>query len=90
MVMFECSEEVMLGRLRKRAETSGRVDDNEATIRKRLMTFTQSTLPVVQHYQKLRKIKLVLFIRIHNMSSKPNVRPAGCSTSLSNITLLQA
>ena len=57
--MFECGEEVMLGRLRKRAETSGRVDDNEATVRKRLTTFTQSTLPVVQHYQGLGKIKLV-------------------------------
>ena len=59
MVMFECSEEVMLGRLRKRAETSGRVDDNEATIRKRLATFTQSTLPVIHHYQRLGKIKMV-------------------------------
>lgn len=59
VVMLECSEEVMLERLRRRGETSSRVDDNQETIRKRLVTFSQSTLPVVQHYQKLGKVKLV-------------------------------
>lgn len=59
VVMLECSEEVMLERLRRRGEASSRVDDNQETIRKRLVTFSQSTLPVVQHYQKLGKVKLV-------------------------------
>lgn len=59
VVMLECSEEVMLGRLKRRGETSGRVDDNDATIRKRMATFSQSTLPVIQHYQELGKVKLV-------------------------------
>jgi adenylate kinase len=30
--------------------TSGRVDDNEETIRKRLDTFHKHSLPVVEHY----------------------------------------
>ena len=59
VVMFECSEEVMVGRLRRRGETSGRVDDNDDTIRKRLETFSLSTLPVIQHYQILGKVRLV-------------------------------
>ena len=59
VVMLECSEEVMLERLGRRGETSSRVDDNKETIRKRLVTFSRSTLPVVHHYQKLGKVKLV-------------------------------
>ena len=59
VLMFQCSEEVMVERLRKRGEVSGRVDDNDETIRKRLHTFTKSTLPVIQHYQAHGKVKLV-------------------------------
>lgn len=64
VVMLECSEEVMLGRLKRRGETSGRVDDNDATIRKRMATFSKSTLPVIQHYQVLGKVKLVSLSKI--------------------------
>ena len=45
MVIFECPEEVMVERLMERGKTSGRVDDNEETIRKRFHTFQQATLP---------------------------------------------
>ena len=62
VLMFECSEDVMVERLKRRGETSGRVDDNEETIRKRLHTFTESTLPVIQHYQTLGKVKLVSYV----------------------------
>lgn len=57
--MFECSEEVMVERLMKRGRTSGRVDDNEETIRKRLHTFQHSTLPVIEHYQAIGKVQKV-------------------------------
>ena len=59
VVVFECGEEVLVERLRKRGETSGRVDDNDDTIRKRLTTFSASTLPVVQHYQSLGRTRMV-------------------------------
>ncbi|KAF0305080.1 Adenylate kinase isoenzyme 1 [Amphibalanus amphitrite] len=39
VIYFELSDEVMTQRLMKRGETSGRVDDNEETIKKRLQTF---------------------------------------------------
>ena len=49
----------MEDRLLKRGETSGRSDDNVDTIRKRFETFTEKTLPVVQHYESLNKLKKV-------------------------------
>jgi len=41
-LFFECPEDVMVARLLERGKTSGRSDDNEATIRKRLATFRQA------------------------------------------------
>lgn len=39
--------------------TSGRVDDNEETIRKRLETFHKHSLPVVEHYgPKCRTVQI--------------------------------
>merc|ERR1712173_524439 len=52
VVYLEADNETMVQRLLKRAETSGRADDNEETIRKRLTVFTEQTKPVVEHYGK--------------------------------------
>lgn len=52
VIYFELSDEVMTQRLVKRGETSGRVDDNEETIKKRLATFHEHTTPVVCHYEQ--------------------------------------
>jgi len=51
VLYFEVPDEVMVQRLLKRAETSGRVDDNEETIKKRLATFHKHSEPVVGHYK---------------------------------------
>ena len=59
VLYFECSAETMTARLLKRAESSGRVDDNEETIKKRLETFFAQTLPVVQHYEEKGNIHKV-------------------------------
>ena len=53
---FEVSDETMKTRLLKRAQTSGRVDDNEATIRKRLDTFHKLTEPVIQYCKQKEKL----------------------------------
>lgn len=42
----------MTQRLLKRGETSGRVDDNEETIKKRLETYYNATEPVIAFYDK--------------------------------------
>ena len=57
MIYFDVSDETMIQRLLKRGETSGRVDDNEETIKKRLATFHQHSDPILDHYKdKLVKI----------------------------------
>lgn len=53
---FECPEATMLERLLKRGETSGRADDNIDSIRKRFTTFTDTSFPVIQHYQDEGKV----------------------------------
>lgn len=58
-IYFECSEEVMLKRLLKRGETSGRVDDNAESIKKRFKTFIETSYPVIEHYMKLGKVKTI-------------------------------
>lgn len=56
VLYFEVADETMKKRLLKRAETSGRVDDNEETIVKRLKTFHNHTQPVIDHYDKIHKV----------------------------------
>jgi len=59
VLYFEVSDDTMKVRLLKRGETSGRVDDNEETIAKRLKTFHNHTQPVIDHYAKQNKVKQV-------------------------------
>merc|ERR1712142_695022 len=56
VLYFEVSDEEMTRRLLIRGETSGRVDDNEETIKSRLVTFHEATSPVTSHYQKQNKL----------------------------------
>ena len=46
----------MTERLIKRGETSGRIDDNEETIKKRLITFHEETTPILGYYGKQGKL----------------------------------
>lgn len=55
----------MTQRLLKRGETSGRVDDNEETIKKRLETYYNATEPVISFYDKrgiVRKVGNATFL----------------------------
>jgi UMP-CMP kinase len=49
---FECPEEVLVGRLLERGQTSGRNDDTIDVIRKRFQTFQQETMPIVEDLEK--------------------------------------
>jgi adenylate kinase family enzyme len=46
-------------RLLKRGETSGRADDNSETIKKRFQTYIEKTLPVIQYYETMNKVRKV-------------------------------
>lgn len=51
LLYVDAGADTMTKRLLKRGETSGRVDDNEETIKKRLETYYQATEPVITHYK---------------------------------------
>lgn len=50
----------MTKRLLGRAQTSGRVDDNEETIKQRLKTFHDVTTPVIDYYSKKNMVQKVV------------------------------
>jgi UMP-CMP kinase len=49
----------MEARLLDRGKSSGRTDDNMESIRKRFKTFVSQSVPVVEHYDRLGKVKKV-------------------------------
>ncbi|KAK6098306.1 bifunctional uridylate/adenylate kinase [Batrachochytrium dendrobatidis] len=59
VMYFECPEEEMLKRLLKRGETSGRVDDNLESIKKRFQIFHETSYPVIEYYAALGKVQKV-------------------------------
>lgn len=60
IVYFEVPDDVMTARLLERAKTSGREDDNEETIKKRLKTFHENNDPILEAFQsKVTKINAV-------------------------------
>lgn len=59
VLFFDCPEEVMVTRLMERGKTSGRVDDNLESIRKRLRTYMDSTMPIVNEFDKKGKVRKV-------------------------------
>jgi len=59
VLFFDCPEEVCVKRILERAKTSGRVDDNEESIRKRFNTYYQETIPVITYYEKRNLVKRI-------------------------------
>ncbi|WPH03036.1 UMP-CMP kinase [Acrodontium crateriforme] len=51
-LFFDCPEETMRERLLNRGKTSGRSDDNEESIKKRFKTFVETSMPVVDMFEK--------------------------------------
>ncbi|KAF7725870.1 bifunctional uridylate/adenylate kinase [Apophysomyces ossiformis] len=59
VLYFECPEEIMLKRLLKRGESSGRVDDNIESIKKRFRVFKETSFPVIEAFEKQNKVHTV-------------------------------
>ena len=55
-LFFDCPESVMLERLLNRGKTSGRADDNPESIKKRFRTFEETSMPVVNYFEKQGKV----------------------------------
>lgn len=58
-LFFDCPEEVMQERLLNRGKTSGRSDDNEESIKKRFKTFVETSMPVVEYFEKDDKVEKI-------------------------------
>ena len=59
VLFFEVDKETMKTRLLKRGEASGRADDNEETIVKRFETFEKESMPIVDVYNKQKKVRKI-------------------------------
>lgn len=56
VLFFDCPEDVMLKRLLERGKTSGRVDDNIESIKKRFKTFQDTSMPVINMFAEKNKV----------------------------------
>ena len=73
ILYFEVSDATMTERLLNRGKTSGRVDDNEETIKKRLNTFHQHSKPVIEAYNtKAAIVSIFRLILIENDRYTPD------------------
>lgn len=62
-LFFDCPEDVMQERLINRGKTSGRSDDNAESIKKRFRTFVETSMPVVDHFEKEGKVVKVSAVK---------------------------
>merc|ERR1712166_527787 len=60
VMVFDCPESELEARLLKRGETSGRSDDNIASIKKRFKTFVDQSMPVIKYYKAVPDLIFVL------------------------------
>jgi len=51
-LFLDCPEDVMKERLLNRGKTSGRSDDNAESIKKRFKTYVETSMPVVDHFER--------------------------------------
>jgi len=59
VIYLNCSEDTMIDRVLKRGKTSGRMDDNEESVVKRIKVFNEQSLPVIKYYEKLNFVKQI-------------------------------
>ena len=52
MIELDVPKDELMTRLIKRGKDSGRADDNEETIKKRLVIYHQQTQPLIEWYKK--------------------------------------
>ena len=52
MLELDVPEEELMKRLLLRGQQSGRADDNEETIKKRLVVYHSQTMPLIEWYKK--------------------------------------
>jgi UMP-CMP kinase len=56
VLWFDANEDEMTARILKRAETSGRNDDNIETLKKRFAQFNNEQLPIIERFAAQGKV----------------------------------
>ena len=59
VLFLQANEDAMIERILERAKTSGRSDDNMESLKKRFSVFNGESLPVVEHFEKIGKVRSV-------------------------------
>jgi len=59
LLFLDCPHQIMTARLLERGKTSGRSDDNEESIKKRLLTYEQSTRPIIDAFRAEGRVREV-------------------------------
>ena len=60
VLFFNCSEDVCVNRCLSRGQSgSGRSDDNMESLKKRIQTYNNHSLPIIKHFEGLGKVKQI-------------------------------
>ena len=61
VIQIHVDEDLLLSRINKRASENknARKDDNSEILANRLIVYNQQTIPVLQHYEKMNKLKKI-------------------------------
>lgn len=60
VLFFDCTQDKCVERCLKRGqEGSGRTDDNMESLKKRFDTYMNATMPIVDHYRALGKVRQI-------------------------------
>ncbi|XP_005178088.3 UMP-CMP kinase [Musca domestica] len=60
VLFFNCSEDVCVDRCLSRGKSgSGRSDDNMESLKKRIQTYNNDSLPIIKHFEELGKVKQI-------------------------------
>lgn len=59
VIVLNVEQEELVKRILNRSLTSGREDDNEETVRERLVEYQKKTAPVADFYRHLNKVKTI-------------------------------
>lgn len=60
VLFLDCPHDICIKRCLGRGQQgSNRSDDNETSLRKRLVTYTQDTMPIIEHFRKLDLLRRI-------------------------------
>ena len=59
VIYYDIPQALMLERCMKRADKSDRSDDNPEVIKKRVQNFFDNTIPVIDYYNKIGKVRRI-------------------------------